>query len=898
MDTFQSPESPPSGDEKKNEIEPINIPTERTGGKSYSYDTKCRKSDGYHHKRSNYDERDNDHHNRRDHSQHYRNHSDYRYRDRHSRSPERKYNSNSRDSYKYSDRRDKDYEKRDREYENRHRERDSDSRYKDRDHRDYSKYDHKIKTEKWEDDHYDRNARNNSKSRNNPSKPFNFQSSTQTQNRGAVFRRLGSKVPDHDRSAAFSTKNNIEESFMALEMTNKERYGMDNENKELQKKFDKIKELEKMEEEMKKAKMVDFEKQLLATCPRKNKLETVSSSSMLGLDLENATRIAEQQIATAMTNPPSLLSNQSNTNSAKNPKIPPLSERLAYKFNPKPRTRVESNDSVGSPNSISSPNGSISGYTDPRLRNRDPRAISDNTAYHAPLASSLTQTFNSFGQTHSPSIGVSSPMHNLNSVSPTQPFNQMPNLIPNQIHPNAIPNSFIPPRSSFGEIPPHRYNADAGMYNNLPPPPISFDNTFHQKSFDNIEASRKAKPTYGEYRKSLAQQPSVSSTSNMSSTILVSTKESISLSETVAVMTTVTTVTTSSTTVVTAVTPSITSSTLATSLPKSSTKMAADAKNASKKETNKNLVKTTANLKKNHFDRAFRNNDWEALPAKASDSWSKSQFKIPKLTKSIESSQNKSKANDAQNVESTNKSAHQSSEPVTSKHKERISLIDKNIVTSNSTQPVRRASLNTQQRKASNTSLNDMSEERLCESETTAQNDIEQPQSTTDIESAEPATTSDIKRLQETLLKLQQPNNEGILSIFEQVLDPDKFAKLKSVFNDEGNTNDDEAVTSSTPAPSTIKRTGKSDSESRSNSTIPDTVSKKVPKRRLNELDRLREDISTMFISKGVLTATGKRICTNLQKNDPAHATKQNQQTRTGVGKTAKSSNQDIDTGT
>ncbi|XP_067637137.1 uncharacterized protein sov isoform X2 [Eurosta solidaginis] len=53
-------------------------------------------------------------------------------------------------------------------------------------------------------------------------------------------------------------------------------------------------------------------------------------------------------------------------------------------------------------------------------------------------------------------------------------------------------------------------------------------------------------------------------------------------------------------------------------------------------------------------------------------------------------------------------------------------------------------------------------------------------------------------------------------------------------------------------------------------------------KKKKNELDRLNEDIRTMFISRGVLTATGRRMCTLVAAVEQATSSKDNVQTKTG----------------
>ncbi|XP_053951444.1 uncharacterized protein LOC128858904 isoform X1 [Anastrepha ludens] len=109
-----------------------------------------------------------------------------------------------------------------------------------------------------------------------------------------------------------------------------------------------------------------------------------------------------------------------------------------------------------------------------------------------------------------------------------------------------------------------------------------------------------------------------------------------------------------------------------------------------------------------------------------------------------------------------------------------------------------------------------------------------------------------------------------IFSLLSQILSEDNLKFVKEIVESQAEKNaaqieaNDEAVEDENISMSCEDLNKSNDSketkESESNGGKPMKAKAKMKKR--NELDRLNEDIRTMFISQGVLTATGRRMCT------------------------------------
>lgn len=137
------------------------------------------------------------------------------------------------------------------------------------------------------------------------------------------------------------------------------------------------------------------------------------------------------------------------------------------------------------------------------------------------------------------------------------------------------------------------------------------------------------------------------------------------------------------------------------------------------------------------------------------------------------------------------------------------------------------------------------------------------------------------------LMNMFNPSNfgkENLLSMLGKVLDEGKFNQIKKIVN-----NDDEAskpdenevnLNASSDKPDAAahdldaKNTeDEEDDEEHGVTCQPNPIIntqkvKKAKPKRKNELQKLNEDIRTMFISNGVLTATGRRMCTVIKENE------------------------------
>ncbi|XP_055715341.1 uncharacterized protein LOC129809511 isoform X3 [Phlebotomus papatasi] len=129
--------------------------------------------------------------------------------------------------------------------------------------------------------------------------------------------------------------------------------------------------------------------------------------------------------------------------------------------------------------------------------------------------------------------------------------------------------------------------------------------------------------------------------------------------------------------------------------------------------------------------------------------------------------------------------------------------------------------------------------------------------------------------LESVLSNLFNPNmltKDKLLGIMKNVLDEKKFEQVKHIVesDDDNVENKEEPSKEKEQKAESVPEKPEATIES---STDPPAVetpaakpAKKKPQKKNRELDRLNEDIRTMFISEGVLTATGRRMCTELQR--------------------------------
>ncbi|XP_059612404.1 uncharacterized protein LOC132258886 [Phlebotomus argentipes] len=129
--------------------------------------------------------------------------------------------------------------------------------------------------------------------------------------------------------------------------------------------------------------------------------------------------------------------------------------------------------------------------------------------------------------------------------------------------------------------------------------------------------------------------------------------------------------------------------------------------------------------------------------------------------------------------------------------------------------------------------------------------------------------------LESFLSNMFNPNmltKEKLMDIMKNVLDEKKFEKVKSIVDgkddeedkEENSRQEEPKASNEVPEKPTTTVT---DSAADAPTTVPEAKpKKKPPKPGVKELERLNEDIRTMFISEGVLTATGRRMCTELRR--------------------------------
>uniref|UniRef100_A0A1B0CSA8 C2H2-type domain-containing protein n=1 Tax=Lutzomyia longipalpis TaxID=7200 RepID=A0A1B0CSA8_LUTLO len=125
--------------------------------------------------------------------------------------------------------------------------------------------------------------------------------------------------------------------------------------------------------------------------------------------------------------------------------------------------------------------------------------------------------------------------------------------------------------------------------------------------------------------------------------------------------------------------------------------------------------------------------------------------------------------------------------------------------------------------------------------------------------------------LEGILANMLNPNNvtkDKLMDIMKNVLDEKKFAQVKSIMDSDDEKAEEKDEPSKEDKNETVSEKADPVVETEaSDSTAPKPKPRKKPtKKKTSELDKLNEDIRTMFISEGVLTATGRRMCTELRK--------------------------------
>lgn len=171
----------------------------------------------------------------------------------------------------------------------------------------------------------------------------------------------------------------------------------------------------------------------------------------------------------------------------------------------------------------------------------------------------------------------------------------------------------------------------------------------------------------------------------------------------------------------------------------------------------------------------------------------------------------------------------------------------------------------------------------LSDDDDIAHESVEPDTATPVVELLMPATNSDPDSIQvnkkwldsylQDFLNPANANRQVLLSALSRTIDEDKYLQILKIIESPAAiaaavTADGDAADSidseMQPIPEHI--------EMPADDELPIDIGKGpvvvAKKKRLNELQKLNEDIRTMFISNGVLTATGRRFCTTVQRPD------------------------------
>lgn len=264
-----------------------------------------------------------------------------------------------------------------------------------------------------------------------------------------------------------------------------------------------------------------------------------------------------------------------------------------------------------------------------------------------------------------------------------------------------------------------------------------------------------------------------------------------------------------------------------------------------------------ANISTSHHDKVYRSGNYSTPIPSVTTKSTGSTFKIPKktandtaklihATENYDSKDSEDEQSNARVVKDSDDSEHETS--------------GKTIVSSdNETSDIRDPRIRVQALKRASQS----SENKSKDAE--KQNNV-----VTSSTSIVPENVSTPDNM-EFLKHLTNPNNLlALINLVGQMSDDSTFTKVKEVLEKANETGANTSNDEHTANLSTSTEQEKID--------VPKTFRKK------NELDRLNEDIRTMFISDGVLNATGRRVCA-LYNNNSSHASKESTTAKHAKGK-------------
>lgn len=499
-------------------------------------------------------------------------------------------------------------------------------------------------------------------------------------------------------------------------------------------------------------------------------------------------------------------------------------ERIALsdKYHRRPRIHSESNDNTpesGSPMQLIDPRNTVQPQQDPRLRNRSNLII--------PTPDVSIEQFLSFGNTQSPQP----PIHHPQTAGLHAPMHQ--NAF-GQIHGQNMNRNHAPNRDIYsapGQRPFYNdptYNHHQQQYPNIPSSrPAPHLHPMANIGFSGAHRTPQRQNSFGPntYREHCARKQERELAQQMNNIV-----------------------------------PAVTSTTPASDqVQQTANGKPAGSPTQSPNQTESTVQNKNATFKKTHFDKAFRGNNWEAIPIKKSTA----SFKIPKLNKSSSSATNPTSETKRDSSKNRQQDSSENNVSTSTTKPTKSTKSVKNNCQPNQSKttaaPKKRKSIENKKTdgKASDTHP---PENVQAGADTTIIMETEQTEEP-------PAVEQPIKETPEIINWLLQDRDK-----FREV-----FEAMKKMQN--GDQNDDAVTSSTQPVQSnendqTSKKSGKT-VQTKADAAVAATGKKPKPKskRQMNELERLNADICENYPE--VLSATGRRACTlNVQKSNDNSPTK------------------------
>lgn len=933
-DRIQSPESPTMLDDHKNASnEPITIPTERKGSKNYSYDGSNGGSSNH---RRSYEER-SDYHRSGSSSRSHRHH-----RDRRSRTPER------RNDYSYrqkSSSRDRDHYSRDHKYERDSRV--SLDRDRNRDHDSYrARSNHK--TDKHDDS---KRSRERSSSRNRYRNPYALSDrsdrnpTTEQPINKSVFGRLGARVLErNDETAADPINDDV---INQLDETNDQRFGRVDDNKVLVKTCENFKLLQQLSKDLRKEEVQKKHNNMM------NALMAMQAEAPD--DADTATVSLDEQLSGTLSGD-DVPSQQEKSSQAI---VPPAQERVALKYNPKPRKRFDSNES-SSPNAVQ--NTPSSTYTptaaaEPqfdsirlRTNNRDPRSVSNGPVVLPNNGNPFAKQKNcnvTLAPSHQTPLGPPhhlphGPPHHHQHAPSHHPPHAPPHHPPPGPHMSHMPHAAMHPMHGPMHLPPignMLSSTGQPMRNHPPPPPNFFMPPIRQPSSNHFnegpcfgalnESNQFAmhsppvgppfpadgqfypnmaprRQTYADHKRQLELEKRRESTNYRGECVSSTTNSASSAPADVASTSTesilVTTSTQSMMSPTTTSTPSAPTAPTTTQNPPPKT-----APNSKRSDPAKKEVTAKSAAPKSILDNAFRANNWSALSPSSMDNRSKkAQFKIPKLNRS-DSSHSKT------DKKTADRKSDENSSSASVKSTVQRTKLPKNSNASHQNEKVkpslRRRKSSSARETAVPTSSSSASSSPLPVTEIddttslSASGIVDNPPSPAPKPADNtPLTKEDLgQAIEDLLANLLKPSGDPLPSNVQSIIGAERIQQLKERlgWNKNVATNGDDSAVSSSTAPAAEVFTDTPQVPPQADQNVADDGEprpvRRVPRKKMNELEKLQENLDSTFIRNEVLAATGKRSCT-LEQNQRSIAAKKPPTPTKPKAKTAPKNANDSDT--